>query len=53
MSDDRVTKRAFIARPEGKRGIIRPRDSVDQDAEALGKRNWRSCLCIRKNGRSF
>jgi hypothetical protein len=35
----------FIARPERKRGIGRPkrrwRDSVDQDAEALGERNWR------------
>jgi hypothetical protein len=35
----------FIAGPEGKRGIGRPRmrwrDSVVQDAEALGERNWR------------
>jgi hypothetical protein len=45
MSDDRITERVFIARPEGKRGIGRPkmrwRDSVDQDAEAVGERNWR------------
>jgi hypothetical protein len=45
MSDDRITKRVFTARPEGKRGIgrlkMRWRDSVDQDAEALGDRNWR------------
>jgi hypothetical protein len=44
MSDERITRRVFIARPEGKRGIGRPkmrwRDSVDQDAEALGERNW-------------
>jgi hypothetical protein len=44
MSDDRITKMVFIARPERKRGIERPkmrwRDSVDQDAEALGERNW-------------
>jgi hypothetical protein len=44
MSDDQITKRVFIARPEGKRGIGRPKmrwsDSVDQDAEALGERNW-------------
>jgi hypothetical protein len=35
----------FIARPEGKRGMGRPkmrwRGSVDRDAEVLGKRNWR------------
>jgi hypothetical protein len=40
-----MTERVFIARPEGKRGIGRPkmrwRDSVDQDAEDLGERNWR------------
>jgi sorting nexin-29 len=44
MSDDQITERVFIARPEGKRGIGRPkmrwRDSVGQDAEALGERNW-------------
>jgi hypothetical protein len=44
MSDDRITKRVFIARPEGKRRTGRPKmrwkDSVDQDAEALGERNW-------------
>jgi hypothetical protein len=41
MSDDRITKRVFIARPEGEREIGRPkmrwRDSVNQDAEALGE----------------
>jgi hypothetical protein len=45
MSDDRIIKRVFTARPEGKRGIgwpkMRWRESVDQDAEALGERNWR------------
>jgi hypothetical protein len=44
MSDDRITKMVFIARPEGKRGLgrqkMRWRDSVDQDAEDLGERNW-------------
>jgi hypothetical protein len=43
MSDNRITKRVFIARPEGKRGIgrtkMRWRNSVDQDAEDLGERN--------------
>jgi hypothetical protein len=51
MSDDRITKRVFIARPEGKREIRKPkmkwRDSVDQDAEALGEKNWRR-LSINK-----
>jgi hypothetical protein len=48
MSDDRITKRVFIARPEEKRGMGRPKmrwkDSVDHDAEALGERNWRSSM---------
>jgi hypothetical protein len=52
MSDDRITKRVFLARPEGKRGIGRPkmrwRDSVDQDAEDLGERNWRRLSMNKK-----
>jgi hypothetical protein len=52
MSDDRTTKRVFIARPEGKRGIGRPkmrwRDSVDQDAEALGQ--WCATSVPRHTG---
>lgn len=37
INDDRIAKRVFIARPEGKRGI----GSVDRESEALGGRNWR------------
>jgi hypothetical protein len=46
MDNNRITRRTFNTRPEGKRGTGRPklrwRDSVDHDIRILGERNWRN-----------
>jgi hypothetical protein len=45
MEDTRLTKMIFNAKPEGRRGVGRPRlrwlDDVEADIKALGVKRWR------------
>jgi hypothetical protein len=45
-------RKCFNTRPEGKRGIGRPKlrwgDSVDQDIRLLGERNWKNLALNRE-----
>jgi hypothetical protein len=47
-----TTKRMFNTRPEGRRGIGRPKlrwgDSVDQDIKLLGERNWKNFINLNR-----
>jgi hypothetical protein len=53
MDNNRITKRMFNTRPEGKRGCGRPKlrwgDSVDRDFRILGERNWRNLALNRED----
>jgi hypothetical protein len=52
MDNNRITKRMFNTRPEGKRGTGRPKlrwgDSVDHDVRILGERNWSNLALNRE-----
>jgi hypothetical protein len=45
MEDTRLPKMVFNAKPEGRRGVARPRlrwlDDVEEDIKALGIKRWR------------
>jgi hypothetical protein len=52
MDNNRITKRMFNTRPEGRRGSGRPKlrwgDSVDHGIRILGERNWRNLALNRE-----
>jgi hypothetical protein len=52
MDNNRITKRMYNTRPEGKRGTGRPKlrrgDSVDHDVRILGERNWMNLALNRE-----
>jgi hypothetical protein len=57
MDSNRITKRMFNTRPEGKRGTGRPKlrwgVSVDRDFRTLGERNWRNLALNREAWRTL
>jgi hypothetical protein len=50
-------RECFNTRPEGKRGIRRPKlrweDSVDRDTRLLGERNWKNLALNREEWRKL
>jgi hypothetical protein len=57
IDNNRITKKMFNTRPEGKRGTRRPKlrwgDSVDNDIRILGERNWRNLALNREEWRKL
>jgi hypothetical protein len=45
MSEDRVTKKRYMSKPEGKRSVGRPKmrwlDDVEEDLRKMGISGWR------------
>jgi hypothetical protein len=55
--NNRITKRIFNTKPEGKRGIGRPKldggDSLDYDIRILGEMSWRNLALNREEWRKL